>query len=87
MSLAEQREILMSVIQHVFVRDKPGHQGEPHRTRGYGCSAETVRIVWMDEPQVDVPRQGRQDYVLRPFDFGDDVDSPGGVGEAVASPA
>ena len=85
MTLSEQREFLSNVVQAVFVRDEPGRKSKGKRI--HGASAETVRIVFADEPPVDIPRKGYQRYVLRPFPFGDDPDSPVGLGEPLTSPA
>jgi hypothetical protein len=46
-----------------------------------GASAENVWIVWQDEPEVDLPRPGRADFVLRPFVFPNGADDPGDTGK------
>lgn len=74
MSLDDQREALATFIQAVFVRrtdpkSKRGQKGKRQKT--YGASDARVHIVWTDDPPVDLPRQGRRDYVLHPFVFPD----------------
>jgi site-specific DNA recombinase len=75
MTVDEKRTALKTVIRYVFVRQADG---------SHGASADRVHIVWADDPEVDVPRQGRRDYTPRPFTFPDDAHNPGGLGEAVA---
>jgi DNA invertase Pin-like site-specific DNA recombinase len=78
MSGEDQRQFMAGMIQAVFVRSSRRHQA------GYGASPKRVHVVWATDPAVDVPRQGRRDYVQRPFVFPDDADQPGDVGEAAA---
>ena len=75
MSMHEKREHLASVIQAVFV--KPGRIafGSPTRKRASAALrraryAERIDIVWADAPElVDIPRQGKRNYVMRPWPF------------------
>ncbi|MEK6272966.1 MAG: recombinase family protein [Actinomycetota bacterium] len=73
------------------------HYNRRYRANGYkgpdlapgweswqGASASRIHIVWFDDPPLDVPRQGRRDYVARPFVFPGDSDGPGRVGKVVA---
>jgi hypothetical protein len=78
MTPEDQRQFMAGMIQAVFVRSAKRHQ------TGYGASPRRIHIVWATDPAVDVPRQGRRDYVQRPFVFPDDADQPGDVGEAAA---
>jgi DNA invertase Pin-like site-specific DNA recombinase len=41
-----------------------------------GASAERVRIVWRDDPPLEVPRPGKRDWVRRDFPFADRVGMP-----------
>lgn len=77
MTVAEKREGLGSIVRYVFVKPPavPGSQ-EP-------ISPDRVHVVFFDDPEVDVPRQGRRDYVIRPFEFPGADAHPAGVGEAV----
>ena len=87
LTMAEKHEQLAAVIQAVFVKrgdlryhDKQGKL----RTRITGASPDTVHIVWFDDPQlVDIPAQGKRNFVAHPFPFpvGDD---PVDVGELAA---
>jgi hypothetical protein len=75
MTVDEQRTALKTVIRCVFVRQTEGPRG---------ASAHRVHIVWVDDPEPDIPRQGRRDYTARPFVFPGDAHNPGGVGVAAA---
>ena len=72
----EQRAIMTSAVQAVFVR--PARNSS---SKSQDALADRVYIVWWDEPPIDVPRQGRRDWVPRPFVFPDS--DPRDVGEAV----
>lgn len=62
MTRSEQREALSTVISAIFVREKGSFRN--------GASQDRVHIVWADDPEVDVPRQGRRDWVHpTPFVF------------------
>ena len=61
MSLADKRSLLRALIQCIFVRSD-GLQG---------ASADRVRIIWATDPPVDIPRQGRSGWIIRPFTFED----------------
>jgi hypothetical protein len=74
MDLAKKRELVGNLVQAVFVRNGPRN--------GKGPIDPHVRIIWFDDPPVDLPRQGRRDYIVRPFPF-DDA-NPSDVREAVA---
>jgi site-specific DNA recombinase len=78
MSLHEQREIIASVIQTVFVKRRDEN--------GWFGSAGRFHIVWRTDPTPDIPRQGRRDWVSKPFVFPEDT-SPVDVGEAGLQPA
>lgn len=83
-SIDRQREALGTVVQSVFVRrSSDALHTTKHGLTGTNGALGRVHIVWADEPQVDVPRQGRRGYTIRPFLF-PDPDGPGDVGEAVA---
>ena len=70
LTVAEKREILGDIIRHVFVKPPVRkHSQEP-------ISPERIHIVWFDDSPVDVPRQGRRDYVIRPFEFPGDLPNP-----------
>jgi DNA invertase Pin-like site-specific DNA recombinase len=69
MTLDEQRDALQALVQAVFVRQVP-----EDAARGKGASAARVHIVWADEALVDLPRQGRRDFVSRAFVFPGDAD-------------
>jgi Recombinase zinc beta ribbon domain len=73
MTVAERRDQLSSVVRCVFVRNAPQQQ--------YGVSRDRVHVVWIDDPEVDLPRQGRRNYVIHPFAF-DGRDDPRHVGVA-----
>ena len=78
MTVAEKREYLATVIRYVFV--KP-----PTRRRSQEpVSPDRVHIVWFDDPEVDIPRQGRRDWTPAPFIFSDDANDPRDSGVAVA---
>jgi DNA invertase Pin-like site-specific DNA recombinase len=77
MTLAARRDALSKVIRCVFVR--PPARRKTHD----GASGSRVHIVWFDDPEVDIPRQGRRDYFMRPFVF-PGADSPDGLGELSA---
>lgn len=61
MELGEKREILASLIQAVFIRKSDGG--------AWWGSDDRWFIVWRDDPEVDIPRQGRRDWVTKPFVF------------------
>lgn len=85
MTLEEQREALGTLIQAVFVRPTR-REGQGRRESNelvYGASEDRVSIVWFDDPPIDVPRQGRRDYALRPFVF-DHAHDPNEIRVAVA---
>jgi len=101
MSMDERREALAQVVQVVFIRPfaphpqpmsslSPKQRLTAERGTGNGASPQRVHIVWVDEPLVDVPRQGKRGFVRRPFVF-PHVDSPGNgrvvVGEPSAEPS
>jgi site-specific DNA recombinase len=76
MSPLDRNEWLASMIQVVFVRQSQSN-GRGSIT---GASPGRVHIVWADEPPLDLPRQGRRDYVMRSFVFADEThDDPGVV--------
>jgi hypothetical protein len=60
LELVEQRRLLKAGIDVVFLR----------RGRKAAPLSEIVRIVWRGEcPELDLPRNGRRDYVPHPFPF------------------
>lgn len=79
MTIPEKREALSQEIQAVFVRSTNHPEMDRYRRRNggdgiQGASARRIHIVWVDDPPVDVPRQGRRGYVIQPFPFPDDAD-------------
>lgn len=78
MTLEDRHELLAQVIQTIFVRRWA--DAADNGADGYGASPARVHIVWFDDPQVDIPRQGRRDYTPHPFVFPDDANVPGDVG-------
>ena len=80
MTMDERREVLAQVIQAVFVRPtvkhprplasmSPKQRLTAERGTGNGASDARVHVVWVEDPVVDVPRQGRRGFVRRPFAF------------------
>ena len=61
----EWRQFLSQLIRQVFVKPPiKKYSQDP-------ISPDRVHIVWFDDPEeIDVPRKGRRDYVMRPFEFG-----------------
>lgn len=90
LSLDQKRGAIGQVVRAVFVRDiRPGAQSGTGRKRGSranvpGASADSVHIVWVDDPQVDIPRQGRRNFNAGEFVFPGDANEPGDVREAVS---
>lgn len=78
MSDDERNRFVSSVIQAVFIRPPA------RKMAGTGASADRVDVVWFDDAEPDVPRQGRRDYVQQPWVFPDDVRDPRDVGVAAA---
>jgi hypothetical protein len=78
MSMDDKRAHLARAVRYVFVRAPLEGSEKPHRfsddesRRDY--LASRVHIVWATDPEIDVPRQGRRDYVVRPFVFPPDAD-------------
>lgn len=86
MTIAEKRDRLAQLIRYIFVRPRtddwhPSKATSDDSRRDY--LAGRVRIVWTDEPDIDVPRQGRHGFVPRPFTDFPDAD-PHDPGVAVA---
>ena len=79
MTVAARRDVIASVVQAVFVRRRENGNGN------WWGSTGRFHIVWRDDPDVDVPRQGRRDWVARPFVFPDA--DPVDVGVAELEPA
>jgi len=72
----DRRAFMAGMVQAVFVRAAANG--------GRGASADRVDIVWFDDAEPDVPRQGRRDYVQRPWVFANHADDPGDVRVAAA---
>lgn len=72
MTPLDRNEWLASMIQAVFVR--PIADAADRNGSVTGASPARVHIVWISEPPLDLPRQGRRNYVMHPFVFPDQRD-------------
>jgi DNA invertase Pin-like site-specific DNA recombinase len=96
MSMDDKRLQLASVVRYVFVRPRGDGVKKPTRSTSEGSRrdylAGRVHIVWANDPEVEIPRQGfrgrklpdgtNEGYVIKPFVWTDT--DPGDAGVASA---
>jgi DNA invertase Pin-like site-specific DNA recombinase len=81
MTLDEKRSRLQDVIQAVFIGQPPNGKGG-----STGPSRSRVDIVYVWEPEVDIPRPGRRGWRPIPWEFSN-AEHPDDIGPASPSPA
>ena len=73
LSLEEQRSIIANTVQAIFISRAGGSGGHAKSPQALEKARQRLRgrvhIVWVGDPPVDVPRQGKRDWTPAPFEF------------------